>query len=472
MDLIYRPLSEILDIVRGDREALSDYIHRLYERIERVEERIRSFITLRPLEHVLREALEANRLGKPLAGIPIAVKDNISTMGIRTTCASAMLQNYVPPYDATVVKRLREAGAVIMGKTNMDEFAMGSTTETSFFGPTRNPWDLERVPGGSSGGSGAAVSAGLAPIALGSDTGGSVRNPAAFTSTFGYKPTYGGLSRYGLIAYASSLDQVGIVARSSRDVELVMEIMKGLDPRDPTSIDLDLRISRRSGKPVVFLVKEMWEYADKRVSREAMRALEKAFNALEEVSVPETGLALPAYYVIAFAEAGSNLARYGVPIYGLSRDPEGVSWREYYSEVRSRGFGREVKRRIMLGSYVLSAGYYEQYYIKALKVRRLLKEKLSPLLEKGFIASPTMPITPPRIGEAVEDPLKLYAMDLETVIPNLVGAPAISIPAGLVDSLPVGLQIMALPGMDGDLLGISAYLEEALGLRAEIPPLG
>lgn len=485
MSLINKPLREVIESVRNNREALAEYIYKLYERIERYEKILRGFITIRPAEEILKESLEANRLGKPLAGVPIAVKDNISTEGIRTTCASAILENYVPPYDATVVKRLKSAGAVVLGKTNLDEFAMGSTTETSYFGPSRNPWDPSRVPGGSSGGSGVAVSAYMAPIALGSDTGGSVRNPAAYTGVFGYKPTYGALSRYGLIAYASSLDQIGIMARDSVDAALLLEHVVGEDPKDPTSLDLDVRdlfremlsLGEKKDLPRarLFIVREMWEGAEKDVSTQAMRVIEKLSSdgfEVVEISVSEVSYALPAYYVIAFAEASSNLSRYGVPLYGLSKDPENISWADYYSEIRSAGFGREVKRRIMLGSYILSAGYYEQYYIKALKVRRILRDRLMPMLRKGYIASPTMPVKPPRLGEAIEDPLKLYAMDIETVIPNLIGSPAVSLVAGFTGSLPVGLQLIGAPLGDRDLFLIARTAEIVTGLSNLGPQLG
>ncbi|MDT7889746.1 MAG: Asp-tRNA(Asn)/Glu-tRNA(Gln) amidotransferase subunit GatA [Desulfurococcales archaeon] len=482
MSLIGRPIHEIVDILRGDAEGISEYIYKLYERVARLDGVLRAFITLRSVEDVVKEAVESNRLGKPLAGIPIAVKDNISTMGIRTTCASKILENYVPPYDATVIERLKRSGAVVMGKTNMDEFAMGSTTENSSYGPSRNPWDPSRVPGGSSGGSAVAVSASMAPASLGSDTGGSVRNPAAFTATFGYKPTYGVLSRYGLIAYASSLDQVGLITRDSVDAALILEHIAGEDPMDPTSIDLKLaglyERLRNMGERVdlprarLVLIKEMWDGVDRDISREAMRAIDKLVASgfdLEEVSLPEISYALPAYYVIAFAEASSNLARYGIPIYGLNIDPEGLSWAEYYSAIRSKGFGREVKRRIMLGSYILSAGYYEEYYIKALRVRRLLRDKLLPILRRGYIASPTMPVKPPRIGEAIEDPIKLYMMDIETVIPNLIGSPAVSLVAGFTDSLPVGLQLVGPPTGDQGLLEVARASELIIGYRSLTP---
>lgn len=479
------PVHDVIEIIRGDRRALEEYIYRIYDRIGRLEKTLRGFITVRRREDVLEEALRANSEGKPLAGIPIAVKDNISTMGIRTTCASAILEDYVPPYDATVIARLRAAGAVIIGKTNMDEFAMGSTTETSYFGPSRNPWDPDRVPGGSSGGSAVVVSSYMAPAALGSDTGGSVRNPAAYTATFGYKPTYGVLSRYGLIAYASSLDQIGLITRDALDTALLLEHMAGEDPMDPTSVDLkvgglyrrlrDIGAKRSHAKARLVIVREMWEGVEESVAREVMRAIDRLSSSgytVEETSIPEIRYALPAYYIIAFAEASSNLARYGIPIYGLKINPENMGWEDYYSEVRSRGFGREVKRRIMLGSYILSAGYYEQYYIKALKVRRVLRDRLLPILRRGYIASPTMPIKPPRLGEAIEDPLRLYAMDIETVVPNLIGAPAVSIPAGFVDSLPVGLQLMGAPMSDQDLLEVSRSVEDIIGISNITPKTG
>ncbi|MEM1611586.1 MAG: Asp-tRNA(Asn)/Glu-tRNA(Gln) amidotransferase subunit GatA [Sulfolobales archaeon] len=476
MSLINKPVHEVIEYIRGSPELLTEYIYRLYERIERYEKILKGFITIRPSEEVIKEALEANRGGRMLAGIPIAVKDNISTAGLRTTCGSAMLKDYIPPYDATVITRLKNAGSVVIGKTNMDEFAMGSTTETSFFGPSRNPWDISRVPGGSSGGSAVAVSAYLSPAALGSDTGGSVRNPAAYTATFGYKPTYGVLSRYGLIAYASSLDQIGLITRDSIDAALLLEQIVGEDPMDPTSLDLNisglykkaLDMGNKIDLPNARLIaiKEMWEGVEDEIYKVVMGAIDKLISSgfsYEEVSVPEIRYALPAYYVIAFAEASSNLARYGIPIYGLKEDPTSLPWDEYYSKVRSMGFGREVKRRIMLGSYILSAGYYEQYYIKALKVRRVLRDKLLPLLRRGYIASPTMPIRPPRLGEAIEDPIKLYAMDIETVVPNLIGSPAINVVAGFAGSLPVGLQLIGSPMGDKDLILIGRAAEIIIG---------
>jgi len=476
VNLINRPIHEVLEYIRGSPELLTEYIYRLYERIERYEKILRGFITIRPSEDVIREALEANREGKALAGIPIAVKDNISTAGLRTTCGSAMLKDYIPPYDATVVERLKRAGSVVIGKTNMDEFAMGSTTETSFFGPSRNPWDPSRVPGGSSGGSAIVVSAYLSPAALGSDTGGSVRNPAAYTATFGYKPTYGVLSRYGLIAYASSLDQIGLITRDAVDTALLLEYMAGEDPMDPTSLDLKVsglyRIASNIGEKTDFpsasliAIKEMWEGVEEDIYKVVMSAIDKLVSSgfsYDEVNVSEIKYALPAYYVLAFAEASSNLARYGIPIYGLKVDPMNLPWDEYYSKVRSVGFGREVKRRIMLGSYILSAGYYEQYYLKALKVRRVLRDKLLPFLRRGYIVSPTMPVKPPRLGEAIEDPIKLYAMDIETVVPNLIGSPAISVVAGFTGSLPVGLQIIGPSMGDKDLILIGRAAEIIIG---------
>ena len=478
---------EALEIIRNIREGnlrITEIIEEFLERIERVEKKINAFITLRSKEELLREAENKDRLlreGKArglLFGLPIAVKDNISTKNLRTTCGSKILHNYVPPYDATVVKLLKEEGAIILGKTNMDEFAMGSSTETSFFGPTRNPWDLERVPGGSSGGSAAALASGEAPLALGSDTGGSVRAPASFTATVGLKPTYGLVSRYGLIAYANSLEQIGPMGRTVRDVALLLNVISKYDPHDGTSLkvkrlDYLASISEMDNlhrKVKIAVVKEMFEEG---VSREVVAIVGNVINKLvdegfvvDEISIPIIKYALPTYYIIAMSEASSNLARYDGVRYGFRANVHG-DWNEVFSETRGNGFGKEVKRRIIMGTFALSAGYFDQYYLKALKVRTLIIKEFEKAFKKySILVSPTMPTPPFKLGEKITDPLAMYMSDIETVTANIVGIPAISIPAGFARGrLPVGIQLMANYLNEDLLLTMGAFIEDITGLR-------
>jgi len=449
---------------RYPEELASD----LLDRIRRIDGDINSFLTLN--ERAPGDARPAAGVG-PLHGIPIAVKDSINTKGLETTAGSRILRGYVPPYDATAVARLISAGAVILGKTNMDEFSMGSTGENSAFGPTRNPWDASRVPGGSSSGSAAAVAAGLVPAALGADTGGSVRCPASFTGTFGIRPSYGRVSRYGLIAYASSMDQIGPIARSTKDLALILSIIAGRDPMDLTSsaapvpdylgaLEWDV-----SGWRAAVIREAVGEGVDERVSSEFWRAVD-AISGLgvdvEEVSFGWLDDALAAYYVIASAEASSNLARYDGIRYGLS-PPHSGDWRSYFERVRGGGFGREVKVRIMLGTYALSAGYFEELYIRALKVRRLVADGLSSALRKyRVLLSPTMPTPPPRIGERTADSLAMYLMDVETIPASLAGLPALSVPIGRVDGLPVGLQLTGSRMDEPSLLALSSAIEDEL----------
>ncbi|MGC8842851.1 MAG: Asp-tRNA(Asn)/Glu-tRNA(Gln) amidotransferase subunit GatA, partial [bacterium] len=415
------------------REVISSYI----KRIEEVEPKVKAFITL-TLEKAMQEAEDIEkRLIKGedvglLAGVPIAIKDNICTRGIRTTCASRILENFVPPYDATVIRLLKEAGAIIIGKTNMDEFAMGSSTENSAFFPTRNPYDLERVPGGSSGGSAAAVAGREAPLALGSDTGGSIRQPASFCGIVGFKPTYGRVSRYGLVAFASSLDQIGPLTTNVKDCVLLFSVIARYDDMDSTSApfptpSLDEMLSPEIKGLRIGLIEELFGEGVEEEVREgvlkAVKHLEEAGAIVEWVSLPHLSYALPCYYIIAPSEASSNLARYDGVKYGLRVEADGVI--PMYMETRDKGFGAEVKRRIMLGTYALSAGYYDAYYLKALKVRALIKKDFDEAFTRfDILVSPTSPIPPFKLGEKIADPLKMYMADICTIPVNLAALPA------------------------------------------------
>lgn len=461
---------KLIQEIESGSLPLDEYLARKAEAIAKLEPILNSFIT------VVKgfEESRIERLGL-LKGLTVAIKDNICMEGIETTCGSLILRGYKPSYDATVVERIKKNSGVITGKTNMDEFAMGSTTEWSAFGPTRNPWDPCRVPGGSSGGSAAAVASGESDLALGSDTGGSIRCPASFCGVVGLKPTYGLVSRYGLIAYANSLEQIGPIARDVYGCALLLTAIAGYDPRDSTSIDrsyTDYRhalIEGLEGFRLGVVRELLGEGVDQRVSsciEESIYRFESLGATVEEVSIPSISFALPAYYIIAMAEASSNLARYDGVRYGMSLSAKDYDWSRYYEDVRSRGFGLEVKRRIILGAYVLSAGYYDRYYIKALKVRTLIKKEFMEVFKRfDALIGPSMPILPFRIGEKIEDPLELYMCDIDTVPVNLAGLPAISIPCGLVDDLPVGLQIIGSYFCEDTILRIAYNLEAALDLR-------
>ncbi len=416
------------------------------------------------------DAALASGCAGPLAGIPIAHKDIFCTDGVRTSCASRMLDNFIAPYDATVVERLAAAGAVMLGKTNMDEFAMGSSNETSFYGPVRNPWDLDRVPGGSSGGSAAAVAAGLCSAATGTDTGGSIRQPAALTGICGLKPTYGRVSRYGMVAFASSLDQAGPMARSAADMALLLQAMAGFDPRDSTSIDRPVPdyaaaleqplTGLRVGLPAEYFNAGL-DAAMGDAVRAALTELERLGAQLVDINLPHTALSVPAYYVVAPAEASSNLARYDGVRYGY-RAQNPVDLTDLYKRSRSEGFGAEVKRRILVGTYVLSAGYYDAYYLKAQRVRRLIREDfLTAFGQVDVIAAPTTPQPAFRLGEKQHDPVAMYLSDIYTIAANLAGLPALSVPCGLVQGLPVGLQLIGRDFDEARLLNVAHRYQQA-----------
>ncbi len=466
------------------RELSAEELTRYFlERIERLDPKVKAYITVTP-EEALAQAREADRRlssgeDLPLLGIPVAIKDNICTRGVRTTCASRILENFVPPYDATVVERLKAAGAVILGKTNLDEFAMGSSTENSAFFPTRNPWNLERVPGGSSGGSAAAVSAWLCAGALGSDTGGSIRQPASFCGVVGFKPTYGRVSRYGLVAFASSLDQIGPLSRTVADAALLLQVIGGPDPRDSTSYPEPQPdyLSELERSPEGLRIGIPRECFSEGLSEEVRRVLDGALQAvkdmgceIKEVSLPHLEYALPAYYIIAPAEASSNLARYDGVKYGLR--VSGRDLMDMYKKTRSQGFGPEVKRRIMLGTYALSAGYYEAFYRKASQIRTLIiRDFEEAFSEVDLILMPASPTPAFRLGEKTDDPLQMYLSDIYTIPVNLAGLPGLSLPVGFTEEgLPVGVQIIGPQLADAPVLRLGHTLEKTLGLNLQ-PPL-
>jgi aspartyl-tRNA(Asn)/glutamyl-tRNA(Gln) amidotransferase subunit A len=429
--------------------------------------RINGFTTVWDKALEVAKGIDKDGNSGPLAGVPIAIKENISTTGLSTTCSSKILQGYMPPYDAHVIEKLKAAGAVILGKTNMDEFAMGTSTESSCYGPTLNPWDTGRVPGGSSGGSAAVVAAGEAPLSLGSDTGGSVRCPAAFCGVVGLKPTYGAVSRYGLISYANSLEQIGPMATTVTDIALLMDVIGGHDQRDSTSINWENTYADalkddvkglKIGVPEDYFGEGIDEGVKKTVW-DAIGKYEDMGASWKKVSMPHTKYALASYYVIAMSEASSNLARFDGTRYGLR--VEGENWHIMASKTRAQGFGEEVKRRILLGTYALSAGYHDKYYLKALKVRTLVKQDFDrALADVDVLMAPTMPTPAFKIGEKIDDPLSLYLADVNTVPVNLAGVPSISVPCGFADGLPVGLQIIGKPFDENTILRAAYSFEQ------------
>ncbi len=457
MDLYRLTIHQLSNMLIRKEVSSLEVTQAVLDRIERIDERINAYLTLTP-EDALGQAREADTMiaqgqrPSELCGVPLAIKDLLCTRWVKTTCGSGILADYIAPYDATVVQRLRTHGAVFLGKTNMDEFAMGSSTENSFFGPTKNPWALDRVPGGSSGGSAAAVAADECFGALGSDTGGSIRQPASFSGVVGLKPTYGRVSRYGLVAFASSLDQVGPMAKDVEDCAILMNTICGFDPRDSTSVDVEVPdfksalvrdvAGMKIGVPREYFIEGM--DIDVECAIEDSIGLFETWGATcREISLPHTDYALAAYYIICTAEASSNLARYDGVRYGhRSREYHGVA--DMYRKTRTEGFGPEVKRRIMLGTYALSAGYYEAYYKKAAQVRTLVKQDFDEAFKDiDVILTPTSPTPAFRLGEKTADPLQMYLMDIFTIPVNMAGIPGISIPSGFSrQGLPIGLQLL------------------------------
>jgi aspartyl-tRNA(Asn)/glutamyl-tRNA(Gln) amidotransferase subunit A len=474
MSLLALTLHQASEMLRRGEISSQELTTAVFARIAATDDRLHAYITL-CREDALEQAKRADaRLkqephGGPLLGIPIAVKDNFLTQGIRTTCASKILGNFVPPYDATAVARIRAAGAVITGKTNLDEFAMGSSAENSAFFSTRNPWDTSRVPGGSSGGSAAAVAAGQCIAALGTDTGGSIRQPASFCGIVGLKPTYGRVSRYGIIAFASSMDQAGPLTQDVRDAALLLEAIAGHDPADATSANrpvphyfellTDDINGLRLGVAKEYFAAGIQADADRMV-RAAIEKLAKSGATIEEISLPHTEYAVAAYYIVATAEASSNLARYDGMRFGHRAVAKDLT--ETYMLSREEGFGAEVKRRIMLGTYALSAGYYDAYYLKAQKVRGLIRQDFDTAFERcDAIVTPTAPSAAFKLGEKTQDPLQMYLSDICTISINLAGLPALSIPCGFDrDGLPLGMQIIGKPFDEATILRIAHAYEQ------------
>ncbi|RLE12836.1 Asp-tRNA(Asn)/Glu-tRNA(Gln) amidotransferase GatCAB subunit A [Candidatus Aerophobetes bacterium] len=480
------PAHKIIKLLKRKEVSVEEVILAQFKKIQQIEEKVRAFVSLDP-EEALNEArmwdkkIHQNKKTPPLCGIPIAIKDNICVKDEKTTCASRILKNFRPPYSATVVDRVKNAGCIIIGKTNMDEFAMGSSTENSAFQITRNPWNLETIPGGSSGGSAAAVASGEVTLALGSDTGGSIRQPAALCGIVGMKPTYGRVSRYGLVAFASSLDQIGPLTRDVTDCALLLQIISGKDEKDSTSIDYpvpeyseylipDLK-GIKVGLPKEYFVAGIEKEVREKVYQ-AARVIEDLGAHVEETSLPHTEYAVATYYLIATAEASSNLARYDGVKYGY-RTREKTNMIDMYKKTRREGFGDEVKRRIMLGTYVLSKGYYEDYYGKALRVRTLIKQDFEKAFEKfDVLLTPTSPTVAFKVGEKIDDPLKMYLSDIFTISANLAGIPGISIPCGFGrENLPVGLQILGKPFEEETLLRVAYAYEQDTEWRKRKPEI-
>ncbi|MBI4209035.1 MAG: Asp-tRNA(Asn)/Glu-tRNA(Gln) amidotransferase subunit GatA [Deltaproteobacteria bacterium] len=479
-------LNQASELLQKREVSSVELTQAILDRIEKVESKIHAYITL-TRESAMEEARAADlRLQKgdrvtPLTGVPIAVKDIFCTRGVLTTCGSKILENFKPPYDATVVARLKEAGSVTLGKTNMDEFAMGSSNETSHYGIVHNPWDLEKIPGGSSGGSAAAVAAGQCFGALGTDTGGSIRQPASLCGIVGIKPTYGRVSRYGMIAFASSLDQGGPLGREVQDCALMLQVMVGHDPKDSTSVPMPVPNylehiqkgvkSLRVGVPQEYFVEGINPEVEKAV-RKAIQTLKELGAEIIEVSLPHTSYATAVYYIIAPSEASSNLARYDGVEYGF-RSSGAKNLLEMYRKTRSLGFGEEVKRRIMIGTYALSSGYYDAYYRKAQQVRTLIRRDFDRAFEKcDLIVTPTSPTPAFGIGEKASDPIQMYLSDIFTISCNLAGLPGISVPCGFnTQGLPLGLQLLGRPFDEERLFQVAHAFEQVTDWHKKRPEI-
>ncbi len=496
MDPTRETAASLLALMEKGTVSAEDVTRAYLDRAERLDPKIHAFLH-RDADTALAKARDVDsrrKSGQPvgrLAGVPIAIKDVLCTKGLPTTCGSRMLESFRPPYDATVIKKLAEADAIVIGKTNMDEFAMGSSTENSAFGPTRNPWDLERIPGGSSGGSAAAVAADFAPISIGSDTGGSIRQPAALCGVLGLKPTYGRVSRYGLIAFASSLDQVGPFGHDVRDVALLLGAIAGRDPMDSTSVDEPVPdyLTNLDTPPSPLRVGVAREYFGEGLDgeveaavREAIRVYEGAGATIEEVSLPHLKYGIAAYYLVATAECSSNLARYDGTIYGhraadfspkYPGEDDVPPMIRMMMASRAEGFGAEVKRRIMLGTFALSAGYADQYYNKALQVRRLIRNDFDAAFrDVGVILGPTSPTAAFKLGEKTSDPLAMYLSDIYTITTNLAGIPGLSLPCGFTKGgLPIGLQLLASPFAEETLLRTARVFERGTDWHEKRPGL-
>lgn len=479
MSLSKKTAFELKELYKANGCSQSDVLDSLVKEIESKDGQIKAYIKF-DRSRVKHQKATGNA---PLAGIPIALKDNICVEGEEATCASKILQGFISPYHATVTRKLLEAGAIIFGRTNMDEFAFGSSCETSFYGPTKNPWDLERVPGGSSGGSAAAVAADMAIAALGSDTGGSIRQPAALCSVVGLKPTYGRVSRYGLIAFASSLDQIGPFTKDVRDSALLMNAIAGYDSKDSTSANVpvpdylqflgkDLK-GKKIGLPTEYFQKGLSPVVSDAVKGNAVKVFEKLGAKVEEISLPHTKYAVSVYYIVAPSEASSNLSRFDGVRFG-SRDKSAKSLLEMYEKSRGEGFGAEAKRRIILGTFSLSSGYYDAYYVRAMKVRTKIKQDFDEAFKKvDLILTPTAPSAAFKVGEKAADPLEMYLSDIYTISANLAGVPAISIPCGFDSSkgkpLPIGLQLLAKPFDEGTLFQAAHAFEQATDFHKKRP---
>lgn len=486
LELYRLTITELRDLLNNREISVPDIVNAIYRRIDTVEDRVKAFVTLtkeKAMEMAEKAQKEINseiQNKKYMIGIPLAIKDNMCTKGISTTCSSKILFNFTPPYESTVTSRLTGQGYILIGKTNMDEFAMGSSTENSGFHVTKNPWDLERIPGGSSGGSAAAVAADECIAALGSDTGGSIRQPAALCGVVGMKPTYGRVSRYGLVAFASSLDQIGPITKNVRDSAILMNAISGRDPFDSTSApvpvpDFTAVLGRdikgmKIGIPEEYFIEGMDKEVERSV-KEAIRTLESLGAIPIEVSLQHTGYAVATYYVIAMSEASSNLARYDGVKYGLRS--EGKDLMDIYMNTRAKGFGAEVKRRIMLGTYSLSSGYYEAYYRKSQQVRTLIKKDFEDAFRNvDVIVTPTTPTAAFKIGEKTSDPLQMYLSDIFTISVNLAGVPAISIPCGFTsDNLPVGLQFIGKHFNEESIIKLAYAYEQSTDWHRRRPEL-